>query len=99
MVILALKVNEEVEMPIDEELPDDLVAQGKALDVRNVIDMQMFDVVPRHGDKKVIDGPWVLRRKGAVTVRARYVTKEIARTKDILAVTPQISSLRCQLAK
>ena len=57
-----------------EELLDDLV--GKALQIKNMIHMKVFDL-------KVIDGRWVLRRNGLETVRARFGAKEIAKTQDV----------------
>ena len=59
MDVLALDVNEEPEDKYDEELLDGLVAVGKALEIKNMIDMEVFET------EKVIDGWCVLRREGA----------------------------------
>ena len=49
---------------------DDLVEEGNALEINNMIDMEMLDTAQRVNDKNVIDGWWVLRLKRPVTMRA-----------------------------
>ena len=43
----------------DEELFDDLVALGKTLEIKSMIDMEKLDVVQCPIDRKVNDGRWV----------------------------------------
>ena len=85
MEVLSLAVN---------ELPDELVSEGKKLEFKNIVDMPVFDVV---------NARWVVRRKGPDCVRVTYVTKVIARTKGVanefFARTPQVSSFICRFAK
>ena len=45
MGVLALDVNEEPDDTYDEELLDDLVAEGNALENNYMIDMDVFDIV------------------------------------------------------
>ena len=51
MDALALHVNDEPEVPVDEELPDELVSVGKALEIKNMIDMKVFGHCGKPDDK------------------------------------------------
>ena len=55
MEVFALTVNEDIETEIDEELPDELVSEGKKLEIKNMIDMEAFDIVERANGKKASD--------------------------------------------
>ena len=52
MDVLALHVNEEPEVPVDEELPDELVSVGMALEIKDMIDMKVFEHCGKPDDKK-----------------------------------------------
>ena len=50
--------------------------QDKALKIKKMTGMEMFDTVPNQYDKKVHEGTWILKRKGHEAVRAKNIEKE-----------------------
>ena len=79
MDVLAWHVNEEPEVPVDEELPDELVSVGEALEIKDMIDMKVLSIVASPTTKKVSDERWVLRRKRPETVGDGNMAREIAK--------------------
>ena len=53
----------EIATEVDKELPDELVSDGQKLEIKSMIDVEVFDIVERPNGKKVIHGRWVLRRR------------------------------------
>ena len=81
MESLAFDVNEKGEdTNDDEELLGGLIATVKALGTHNLKNMDGFHIVDRLGDKKVIEGRWVLQRNRTGPSSNGYVPKLIAKT-------------------
>ena len=59
--------------------PDALVGDGKKLEIKNMIVMQVFDIVERPNGKKVIDGRCVLPRKRHVLVCESRASPKVVR--------------------
>ena len=79
MEVSALTVKEVIETEVDELSLGALVGEGQKLKVKNMIEMQVIDIVERPNGKKFIDGRWVLRRKRLVLVGESRASLEVVR--------------------
>ena len=87
MDVMTLNKNEELELSTDEELSDDLAVEDNAVEIKNMIVMEVF----------------VITSEPPKIVRVRYMVKEIEKTKyvdnEFFAWTPLISYFWCPLEK